>query len=186
MPEIGDSNVEDAERWAANADREKQAWEATLEDMEAMADDLEAEGWETVAIPAGHTAPENPDSGDHDRFGLTHVIPDNFAEAFTDAFSVGDFPQFEVYRAEQEGRVFLVTVLMDPDAKQAILLAGTYEIRHALGCVKAAEEAGEMYTHVVKLDETHLGSFRHDGYEKFFPDVATVKNWAIDPERRDD
>jgi hypothetical protein len=186
MPEIGDSDVEDAERWAANADREKQAWEATLEDMQAMAEDLEAEGWDTVATAAGHTAPESPEAGDYDRFGLTYVVPDDFAEEFTDAFAVGDFPQFEVYRAEQDGRVFLVTVLMDPDAKQAILLAGTYEIRHALGCVKAAEEAGEMYTHVVTLDQTHLGSFRHDNHEKFFPDRATVENWAIDPERREE
>jgi hypothetical protein len=31
-----------------------------------------------------------------------------------------------------------------------------------------------MYTHVRKLDKTHLGSFEHDGYQKFFPEADRI------------
>jgi hypothetical protein len=182
MPETGDDGVDEAERVAAGADREKEAWASTLDDMTAMADELREEGWDVVAIPAGHTAPESPDAGATDRFGLTYVIPGNYTDEFGEAFEAGGFPQYEVYRAEADGRAYLVTVLLDPDSETAILLAGTYEIRHALPCMKAAAEAGTMFTHVQTLDETHLGSFEHDDHERFFPDRAQVESWAVDPE----
>ena len=50
------------------------------------------------------------------------------------------------------------------------------------GILKAAAEAGTMFTHVQTLDETHLGSFEHDDHERFFPDRAQVESWAVDPE----
>ncbi|WP_129114162.1 DUF7529 family protein [Halegenticoccus tardaugens] len=175
MPEIGDDRTADAERIGANADVEKSAWEATLSDMKAIAADLEAEGWTTLAVAAGDTAPENPDSGASDRFGLSHVIPGNDAEEFVRLFEAGGFPRYEVHRAEASSRVFLVTTLLDPDRKVAILVAGTFERRHATGCIRAAKEAGKMYTHVQKLDGTHLGSFEHDDYEKFFPEADRIE-----------
>lgn len=154
------------------------AWEATIEDMHATADDLEENGWEVVTLIAGDTAPESPTAGDTDRFGLSYVVPDNQADPFREAFEVGEFPRYEVYRAERAGRVFLVTALFDPGSEMAILLAGTYERRNADGCVRAAVESDEMYTHVQLLDETHLGTFRHENYEMFFPDEGIAADEA--------
>ncbi|WP_101295057.1 DUF7529 family protein [Halegenticoccus soli] len=175
MPETGNEGADYAERISANADAEKSAWRATLSDAEAMAADLEADGWRTLLVAAGHTAPESPESGTHDRFGLTHVVPGNVEDEFVELFEAGQFPRYEVHRAEAAGRAFVVTTLFDPETKAAILVAGTYELRHAAGCARAAKEAGKMYTHVQKLDGTHLGSFEHDDYEKFFPE--NVENW---------
>lgn len=167
-----------AERISAYADSQKDAWKQTLDDMQAIAEELEADGWETTTIASGHTAPEPPDAGTTDRFGLVHVIPGNLEQEFADAFENGTFPQYKVYRNQVEGREFTVTQLMDPETKTAILIAGTFELRHASGLVKAAEREGEMYTHVQKLDKTHLGSFRHEDIELFFPDPERYKQYV--------
>jgi hypothetical protein len=166
-----------ADRIAAGAEREKEAWAATLSDMEATAEELRANGWTVTAVAAGDTAPEHPDAG-ADRFGLVYVIPDNYADEFRTAFEAGQFPTYEVYRARADGNVYLLTQLLDPETSNAILLAGMYELRHALGCVKASNAAGETYTHVQLLDGTHLGSFRHDEPEKFFPPVSQVQSFV--------
>ena len=168
-PSTGDDATDDAARLAANADRHRSAWKATLEDMQATADEREAAGWEVLTLAAGNTAPEPPDSGASDRFGLTHVIPDNKAERFVEAYEGRSYPRYEVYRTTVDGRVFLVTELLDPDSETAISIAGSYRLRDAHALIAAVREAGETYTHVQTLDATYLGSFQHSTPEKFFP-----------------
>jgi hypothetical protein len=178
MPRAGDDDLDYAERAAAHADIHRDAWKRTLGEMEALADERRDDGWQVVTIAAGHTAPEPEDAGDTDRFGFVHVIPDNEAEPFQQAFERGEFPEYQVYRRRVEGRVFLVTELRDPDSETAILIAGNFELQHAPGLVRAAEREGELYTHVQTLDKTYLGSFRHDDWEKFFPDPGRVKEFS--------
>ncbi|HET7323100.1 MAG TPA: hypothetical protein VFJ06_02085 [Halococcus sp.] len=152
-----------------DTDTEKSAWSATLADMDALAADYEDEGWKTVTIPAGHTAPESPDSGVEGRFGLVYVIPGNYADAFEEAFETGEFPQYDVFRNETEREVFLVTILADPETETAIFIAGGFTRYDSRPLIQAVQEEGEMYTHVQTLDETVLGSFRHTDPKKFFP-----------------
>lgn len=175
MPETGE-DADYAERAAAKSKVTKDAWEATIEDMYAMEAELEAEGWEVAAVGAGHTTPESPRAEPEGRFGLTYTIPDNFAERFGEAFREDGFDRYEVYRGEQEGTVFQVTALYDDETSTAILLAGAYELRDANPLIATAMKAGVMYSHVRLLDGTHLGSFRHDGYELFFPDADQRMN----------
>lgn len=178
MPEIGDQDQDDIERMAAQADILKDGWSRTLEDMRAMAAELREEGWDVVDVGAGDTAPESPDAGRTDRFGLVHVIPGNEADAFAEAFREDGFETYEVFRAEVEGQVFQVTQLLDEETDTAILLAGQYELRRAAPLVNAALEAGEMYTHVQTLDTTHLGSFRHEDVERFFPNPDRFEDYG--------
>jgi hypothetical protein len=146
------------------------AWNETLEDMWAMADELDAEGWDTLSVAADHTGPEGPEHGETDRFGLVYVIPGNEAESF-EATATGSFPRYDVFRQEVNGRVFVVTELLDPETETAILVAGNFWRHETDPLVAAVREAGEMYTHVQKLDGTQLGSFRHDEPAKFFPEL---------------
>ena len=187
MPETGagDDEPDYAERIAASADVHKDAWQRTLEDMEAMAEELEEDGWDVLTIAAGHTAPTNPDAGETDRFGFVHVVPGNKAEPFEETVETGSFPKYRVFRNEMESRAFIVTQLLDPESQQVILIAGTFELRHAPGLVATAMEEDEMYTHVQKLDGTHLGSFRHDDVEKFFPNPQRYENYTMDWENAD-
>lgn len=187
MPEIG-GDRDYADEIASDADVLKNAWGATIGEMRAMAEDLEAEGWSVTTVGADHTAPEPPDVGPEGRFGLSYVVPDNYAREVraTIAAAAGvdedeldteepreldAFGRYEVYRTESSGHAFQVTALYDDDTKTALLLAGTYELRHATSLMKAAVERDEMYTHIQTLDETPVGSFHHEDWELFFPNA---------------
>lgn len=146
----------------------QQAWKETLRDVEAIATDLRAEGFDVLTLQAGDTAAETPDVGT-DRFGLSYVVPGNQADQFTDAFAAIDSPQYQVYRQEIGGNVFIVTQISDTDAEQAILIAGVYRKQYEAALVRAASDADEMFTHVQRLDGTHLGSFKHEDWNMFFP-----------------
>ena len=159
------------EELEASADIHTDAWSRTIDDMEAMGDELEDDGWGVVTVITADTAPEAPDVGDDDRWGLVHVVPDNFADEFRSAVERGEFPRFDLFRAEAEGRVFHVTQLLDPETETAILVAGNFLRHRADGLVRTARDEGEMYTHARTLAGEHLGSFRHDDYEKFFPEA---------------
>lgn len=155
---------------AAKADEKKQAWKATLADMDAIAEEREADGWDVLTLAAGDTAPLGRGTEDDEgEFGLSYVVGADDAEAFRDAFEAGEFPVYDVYRQTQLGHVFVVTELRDPDTDQVVLIAGGYLQYDEKMCAYTAREEGEMYTHVKKLDGTKLGVFHHDGYEKFFP-----------------
>lgn len=178
MPTTGDG-VDDADQVAAHADRNRNAWQRTLDDMEALAAELDDDGWAVVTVAAGHTAPKSRNVGDTDEYGLVHVVPGNRAEALTEACYRGTFPRYEVYRGSTETRVFLVTELLDPDVETAILIAGNFRRRDARGLVRTVDETERMYTHLQKLDGTRLGSFEHDDYGKFFPQADLA---AHDPD----
>lgn len=169
MVETGDEDVDYAERIAANADVLKNAWEETIEDMKAMAAELEEDGWDAFYVAAGDTAPEYPDAGDTDRWGLVHVIPDNYVDGFTEAFEAGEFPEYDVFRQEASGELFGVTLLSDPDSQTAILVAWNVTLHEATPMVNKARNEGTLFTHVQTLDATVHGSFEHDAPEKFFP-----------------
>lgn len=168
-----------ADRIATHAD----AWKRTLADLEAMADGLEGEGWDVLAVAADHTVPTPPDDGDGDgtgegRWGLVHVAPGNRAEAFAATVGAGEFPSHRVFQRIVSGRAFMVTRLTDPGTGRTVLVAGSYRMGDAAGLVRTARRQGEMYTRVRMLDGTRLGAFRHDGYEQFFPDPDRYERYA--------
>lgn len=146
------------------------AWELTIAEMNELADELTAEGWEVVATRAGHVAPEPPDAGESDRFGLVFVVPGDDEAAFREAFETGEFTEYRVYRRRLGDQLFLVVQYADPDRELAILIAGGVDLAEADDLLAAVREREAMYTHVQLLDWTHLGSFRHDDYAAFFED----------------
>jgi hypothetical protein len=172
MPEHTENEkIDYAERMSQNHHAYKNAWEATIEEMKTMATELEEDGWDAYYVGAGDTAPESPRTEPEGRFGLTYVIPNNYEEGFVEAFHPGGFTEYEVFRNEVAGTVFQVTVLYDEPTNQAILIAGSYDLLHANPLIATAMRQDEMYTHVQLLDRTHLGSFRHEQWEPFFPDA---------------
>lgn len=147
-----------------------EGWLELLDEMEAMAAELDDEGWETLTIPAGDAAGVGPENSYTDRHGYVYVIPGDAADRFEDRFAPDRFPRTELYRAAGTRHLFVLTVLLDPPTETAILIAGVLD-RSSLGeCRRAAHETGVMYSHVFRVDGTHLGSFEHDEPELFFPD----------------
>lgn len=148
----------------------KQAWALTLEDMEAIAEERRAEGWDVVATQSVHTTPVSKSMGaDPERFGLVHVVPGNHAEAFAEAADRGEFDEYLAYRNEVEGSVFLVTELVDADTETILLVASHYYRHRADGMIQSVLEEGAIYTIARTLDGTELGRFRHEEWEPFVP-----------------
>ena len=167
MPEGGD----DARELQGRSTAVKEAWGRTNEDMEAIAEARREEGWEVVAVPAVHTSPVGKRQGkNEERFGLVHVIPDNYADEFVEAFEQGEFPRYEAYRNEVGQHVYLVTELRDPETETVILIASHYEGNRAREMLRSVREEGVIYTHAKTLDGTHLGSVRHEEYGPLVPE----------------
>jgi len=148
------------------------AWERTVTEMRELAADREAEGWETVTVRAGDTAPEPPDAGESDRFGFVYTVPGSAADSFRAVYEAGEFDSYTVYRRQAGDTLFLVTEVVDTDAERAVFLAGAVDLGVAGDLREAAVEAGELHSHVQLLDWTHLGSFRHDDPAAFFPSLG--------------
>lgn len=166
--DVEDASLEEAERVSANAEVHANAWQETLEEMWALEEQYQEQGWETVETAAGHTNPLAP-SDSRNRWGLEHIVPDSDAEAIEDVVGDADFTSYDVYRKTVDGRVFSVTVLLDPDVETAVLIANQFALRHAVALVEHVKEVGHVDTVVRYLDGTVVARVRHEKPEKFFP-----------------
>jgi hypothetical protein len=168
---------------ADHSDELKTNWQRALEDMEAMAEDRQEKGYETLTIPAGDTTTLTPDMGDDDSWGLSHIIPDNYADDFEALFDESSIEETAVYQMESGGFIFMVTELIDPTEKTVIFVAGTYDMRYSGGLVRTAQGHDEMYTHIKTLDQTLLGTVHHDDPSDFFPDPENFLAYDVTQRR---
>lgn len=145
-------------------------WTRTLREMESISAELSDDGWETLASPAGDTAAIPPSDDQRLDPGFAHVIPDDDADTFAEWFSPDGFAETRVFRAATADRLYLVTALLDEPSGRAILIAGTAELSSLPPVRSTAEAVGATHSHVLRVDGTHLGSFRHSDPELFFPD----------------
>jgi len=144
------------------------AWRETIADLNELAAEREADGWQTVCLQAGDTAPVSPAVGESDRFGYVYTVSNDVVDEFEAVFDAGTFDSFTVYRKQLGETLFLITEVTDSKAEVSILIAGAVDLDSVDALKEAAMEAGEMYTHVQLLDWTHLGSFSHDDPSAFF------------------
>lgn len=165
---------------AAQSEAASSGFERAVEDMRAMAKDREDKGFQTLTIPAGDVATKNPSDGD-DEWGLSFVIPGDKAEEFEYFYEEGEYEDTGVYQSGTAAHVFIVTEHVDLDAGLVVFLAGSYEKRYAAPMVRTAMDRGRMYTHVKKLDSTHLGTFAHDDPSEFFPDPESFYSYEQGP-----
>lgn len=168
----GTAEPADAPPEDPNPESPTNAWSRTLDELWAMNEDLEADGWDTVAIPSGHTALVTEAMGETDREGFVFVVPGDRGEEFEDAFERGEFDEYEVFRQEAGRYLYLIVRVADTDREIAVLLAGGADMRKAEinDAIERLREGDEIYTHVQLLDATHLGSFRHEDPSLFIPD----------------
>jgi hypothetical protein len=146
-------------------------WTQTLEDMESIAETRREEGWEAFTFVTAHTAPISRDDGDDpERFGLISVLPDNYAEEFTEAVENHDFDEYQVFDTEVEGFKYLVTEMVDADSRTSLMLAQRYDLMLAPAMVASAFDEEMMYTRVKQIDGTELAVFEHPEYEPLLPD----------------
>lgn len=143
----------------------KEAWGRLLDEMEGLAADRRDEGWEVYTLRAGQTDTVTKDMGEHDRFGLFHVLPKSDWQTFDEVYDEEVFTEYLVYGNSVEGSMFAVTEFLDVDGDRSIMIANSYDMTRARGLTQNAVEEGELYTYVRKIDGTIVGSFRHEEYE---------------------
>ncbi|TYL37173.1 hypothetical protein CV102_17760 [Natronococcus pandeyae] len=146
-------------------------WEATLEDMHMMADDLASGGWETLTVVAGDTGAVTRDAGtDSDnRLGLVHVIQGDDADRLDPLVEDGSFSTSEAYVAVAGDTEYAVTVLKDPGECRAVLIASAVAYDHARDCFDEAAREGTIATYLQRLDGTPVATFEHDDPTLFEP-----------------
>lgn len=178
-------SVDEGERLAANTEVHTNAWEETLDELWALEEEYEADGWEAIATVAGHTGPVAPVHG-KEYWGLSYIVPDSDAERIREAVEAGEFPKYDVRRNMVRGRVFMVVSCLDPATETAILIGSNYELRRATELVNHTREVGHVNSIVRHLDGRVVAEIRHDEPEKFFPrydEFETFEeNWAIEPD----
>lgn len=150
---------------------EPRPWEATLEDMHAMADELAADDWETITVVTGDsgavTRGAGPDSDD--RLGLVHVIRGEDADRVGPLVERASFSTSEAYVAVAGDTEYVVTVVMDADERIAVLIASAVEYDHARSCFDEAAREGAINTYLQRLDGTPVATFEHEDPTLFEP-----------------
>lgn len=157
-------------------ENEETPWETTLADMRSMATELETAGWRTLSIVAGDTAPVSPADGPKadDRLGLVHVVQGIDADGLEEVVERCTLSRSEAYFAVVDGTEYVVTVVRDPDERQAVLLAGAFDYRQAGDCFAAAIREDRIATYIQRLDGTQVAVFEHDDPTLFEPEQEST------------
>lgn len=142
-----------------------EAWSRTLDEMDLIAEDRAEDGWEVTTVMAAHTDAVSKDMGDHDRFGLMHIIPNNHVDEFLEAYEEGAYTDYLFYTNEVESFMYAVIELLDPDQERSILIACRYDLVLSGGMPESAAEEGVLYSHIKKIDGTILASIPYEEYE---------------------
>lgn len=141
------------------------AWQQTLDEMDALAADRREDGWEVVTMMAAHTDTVSKDMREHDRFGLMHIVPDSHAEEFQETYDEDAFDEYLAYGTEVEQFMYLVTELVDAENERSIMVASQYDTTFAPGMVQNAREEGALYTYLKRIDQTVLAKVEHEEFE---------------------
>lgn len=141
------------------------AWEQTLEDMDTIASERKEEGYDVLTLMAAHTDTVSIDMGDHDDYGLFHIVPNNQATDFEDVYESDAFTEYFAYGTDVQGYMYLVTEMRDAENQRVILLASQYDMTRADSMVQSAEQEGILPQHVKTIDGTTLAIIEHSDFE---------------------
>jgi hypothetical protein len=148
--------------------RAAEYWDDIVSDMEATAEEYEADGWDTLQLHPGDVTAMVPTEDDN-RFGIDVLVPD---DEFDDLETLleGDvsFDAYEAFRATADGLVLFVVAMEDREREVAVLYPAYYDAKNAQGMLTAAENAGEMRTYVRTLTNDRI-EFTHDEPQNFGP-----------------
>lgn len=146
-------------------------WEGVVEDMEATAAEYREEGWETLELHPGDVTPlpaveERVDG----RFGLDVLVPGEEYEALSTLVDGATFDEYDVFRAQQGGIVFLVIATKSSVTNQVVLLPAYYAVADADLMLKRARDEGEMQTHIRPLSGDEHVTLKQEEPETLFPE----------------
>ncbi|WP_254542807.1 DUF7529 family protein [Halomarina pelagica] len=139
-------------------------WEQVIDDMEATADEYREEGYDVVALHPGDVT--TPDDGS----GFDVVVPGEEFERVQALVASSSLDETEVFRAEEEGVVYVLVVVRDGDAGVAVCCPLYYAPDRIDGVRESAAETGQVLTYVRSLSSDEAVAIAFDRPELFFAD----------------
>ncbi|PSP55008.1 hypothetical protein BRC82_07885 [Halobacteriales archaeon QS_1_67_19] len=143
-------------------------WDDIVADMEATAEEYEADGWETLLLHPGDVTTLSPGEDD-ERFGVDVLVPDDEFEAVEELLAgPASIDSYEAFRAMGDGLVLFVVAMEDREQELAVLYPGYYDVQDAQAMLQAAQRESEMRTYLRTLSNEYI-EFTHDEPENFAP-----------------
>lgn len=133
-------------------------WQTLTGEAEAIAEEFEEDGWETLVVHPGSVTAVH----EHDRCGLDVLIPGNEYEPLAALVEERglSFPSSEVYAREEGDVVLLVVVMRDPEDETVVVFPAYYDREETEETFERATEEGSFRTYLRKLDgETVVFSY---------------------------
>jgi hypothetical protein len=156
-------------------------WDDTIADMEATAEEFRDAGWETVELHPGAVTPlpagETEDGYVDPRVGLDVLVPGDEFAAVKEAVGgidgeegeAASYEEYEAFRAEQDGVLFLVVAMKAPATETAVLIPLYYDIEQAAETVTRVREQDEMRLFVRPLDDSERVVFSQQSPDALVP-----------------
>jgi hypothetical protein len=152
--------------------RVQPVWEQVIEDVAATAEAYREEGWEAIECHPGDVAAlgEADVQREDAPTGLDVLLPDDefdrVAAAIDDS---GVFDEVEVYRATQDGIVFLTAALQNERTETVVLVPAYYDRQQSAAFLETVRESGCLDIHVRPLDQRRVVTFTQQDPSPFLP-----------------
>lgn len=156
-------------------------WDDTIADMEATAEEFREAGWETVELHPGAVTPlpagETEDGYADERTGLDVLVPGDEFSAVKEAVGgidgeegdAASYDEYEAFRAEQDGVVFLVVAMKASATETTVLIPLYYSVQDASETVRRVREREEMRLFVRPLDDSERVVFSQQSPAALLP-----------------
>lgn len=146
-------------------------WNDFLDDARATADEYRENDWEVQFVHPGAVTPLPAGSGDvrDERVGLDVLSPGDEFRAVEEMADAAAFSEFDAYRAERDGVVFLVVVMKAPETGQAVVLPVYYVVSEAGETIRLVRERDEMRLYVRPLSDERRVVFTQEDPELLLP-----------------
>ncbi|QLG60773.1 DUF7529 family protein [Halorarum salinum] len=146
-------------------------WEDVIEDMEATAAEYREAGWEALELHPGDVTalPTASAATESDRLGLDVLLPGDEFRELEELMEGTSFDEYDAYRAEEGGVVFLVVAMKAPEAGLVVVLPLYYAVREAEEMLDRVAARGEMRTFLRPLDDSRRVVFSQDEPDNLLP-----------------
>lgn len=142
-------------------------WPEFQAEIDSVAEEYRTDGWTVVEVHPGDVVPLEP--GEHDRWGLDIVVPDDELTAVRDAVADSTTTELELLRSTRGELVFQLVVAKDPDDHCLVLIPTYYSESNIAPLRAAAFDRGIVQIHLRPLKQSPVITFSHEEPAMFFP-----------------
>lgn len=142
-------------------------WQAVVDDMTASAQGYRERGWTTLELHPGDSVFVDSEY----RTGLDVLLSGPEYEDLESLVDDCSFSDSEVFRAENEGLIYLLVVEKDPDQEVAVFTPAYYDHASSRSTLETIDATGELRLFCRRLNDDYV-QFVHTDPSPFLPDVT--------------